>query len=683
MGRKQRLKKERRQREAKEGVLKVGHDGAGAASLGPPAAGWSWLDLLSTFLLLAAASVIVYSNVLDAPFVFDDVTIRDEAFLHAETFGEVVGVLFHESTDRRIGYMTFALNFWLNGLNTVGYHVVNLIIHILVGWLVFWLVRQTLYLANSLTGSPVTGGATGSSGTGRATRSSGTGRATGSSGSQEEHASQRASALGPDAIWSISFFAALLWLVHPVQIMGVTYIVQRLTSLSALLYLAAFAAYVAGRSTAGRKRYVMYALGVMAWLLSLGVKQNVALLPLVVLIYELWFLHDDPWQAVKAGWKWAAGAIAVVAATAFWYLGSGFWASMATRYAERGITPWERLLSESRVLVYYVSLILLPLPRRLNVDYDFTPSRSLIDPITTLPAVIIVLAAIGFAFWGARRYRFLSFAILWFLVNLAVESTVIPVDLAFEHRLYLPSIGLIAVGVGFVYRKLAPLHRYAAPVGLALIAILFGTWTYDRNQVWTDPVLLWRDNAMKSPGKARVHGNLGKAYLDAERYEEAALSFETAIGLDPTLIGAYTNLAVIQIDHFQNYEKATEYLNAALALNPNVPDAYLNLGVIALNTRQLPQAVELFKKVLELDPTNPVAHYNLAACYINLGDVPAALEVIDRGIEYWPAAHRLYLLKGRAYERMGDREAARQALERALELQPDDPEVRFFYEQLR
>jgi tetratricopeptide (TPR) repeat protein len=679
MGKKQRSKKGRRQarqrrgREDRAPEAKAGgnssRDGANAGGGGRDI-GHGWLDLLSTCLLLAAAAIIVYSNTLNAPFMFDDVTIRDESFLHAESFGDAIGVLFDDSSDRRIGYMTFALNFWLHGLNTIGYHVVNLLIHILAGWLVFWLVRRTLQLTGRLPGTGFAPAA-------------GAGTPKGEEGEGEESPGGGLLTSGPDAIWSIAFFSALLWLVHPVQIMGVTYIVQRLTSLSALLYLAAFAAYVAGRTSSGRRCYVFYSAAVAAWLLSLGVKQNVALLPLVLLIYEIYFFHDDPWRAVKAGWKWAAGASAAVAITAFWYLGPGFWSAMAARYAERGITPWERLLSEARVLVHYVSLIVLPLPSRLNVDYDFAPSRSLIDPITTLPAVLLVLAAVGFALWEARRYRFLSFAILWFLVNLAVESTVIPVDLVFEHRLYLPSIALIAVGVGVVYRGLAPMHEYAAPVGLALIAVLFGAWTYERNQVWTDPVLLWSDNALKSPGKARVHGNLGKAYLDAERYQDAARSFETAIRLDPTLIGAYTNLAVIQIDHFQDYDKATEYLNAALALNPNVPDAYLNLGVIALNTRRLPQAVELFERVLELDPSNPVAHYNLAACYINLGDIPAALEVLDRGIAYWPAGHRLYLLKGRAYERLGDLDAARQALERALQLQPDDPEVRFFYEQLR
>jgi len=676
MGRKQRLKKERRQAAAGTPDGKVAR---GIESRGR-------LETLSACLLLAAAVVIVYSNVLDAPFVFDDVTIRDKAFLHTETFSEAVGVLFDDSSDRRIGYLTFALNFWLHGLNTLGYHLVNLVIHILCGWLIFWLVHRTLTLPGVTLGAvPAAGRFAADSRAGRH-----------SDNAESVKTGSKRAPFGLDDAWNVAFFAALLWLVHPVQIMGVTYIVQRLTSLSALLYLTAFAAYVAGRTVPRRqedrgaskldlngKQYLFYATGIVAWLLSLGVKQNVALLPVLVIVYELYFFHEDPWEAVKAIWKWAAGAMAVVAVTAFWYLGSGFWSTMAALYAEREITVWERLLSEARALVYYVSLIALPLPSRLNVDYDFAVSRSLLNPITTLPAVLVVFAAIGFVFWGARRYRFLSFAILWFLVNLAVESTVIPVDLVFEHRLYLPSIGLIAVGVGAVYRGLTPLHKYAAPVGLSLVAILFGTWTYERNQVWTDPVLLWSDNALKSPEKARVHGNLGKAYLDAERHEEAARSFETAIRLDSTLIGAYTNLAVIQIDHFQNYDRATEYLNTALSLNPDVPDAYLNLGVIALNTRQLPQAVELFSKVLELDPSNPVAHYNLAACYINLSDIPMALQVLDRGIGYWPAGHRLYLLKGRAYERMGDLEAARQAIARARQLQPDDPEVRLYYEQIQ
>ena len=78
-----------------------------------------------------------------------------------------------------------------------------------------------------------------------------------------------------------------------------------------------------------------------------------------------------------------------------------------------------------------------------------------------------------------------------------------------------------------------------------LIVALFSYWTYQRNLVWKTPVTLWEDNAKKSPNKARVHGNLGKAYLDAKEYEKARREFEKAIALNPRLLGAYDNLAVI------------------------------------------------------------------------------------------------------------------------------------------
>ena len=185
-----------------------------------------------------------------------------------------------------------------------------------------------------------------------------------------------------------------------------------------------------------------------------------------------------------------------------------------------------------------------------------------------------------------------------------------------------------------------------------------------------------------------MHGNLGKALLDAGRYEEAAAAFENALQRDPNLLGAYSNLAIIHIDHLKQEDRAKAYLQAALERNPDYPDAHLNLGVIALNQgqhdrSQLSVAVQRFEKVLELDPKNLSAHCNLAACYMNLQDLSKAFEILDRGLSYWPAGHRLYVLKGRAYLMLQDRPAARQALARAYALRPDDPEVRQWYAQVR
>ena len=622
-----------------------------------------WIDSIlknpfPALLFLEGVSVLLYINIFHAPFVFDDVTIRDNARIHVDSLSELFGILFDSTHDRRIGYFTFALNFYVGGLDTYGYHLVNHLLHLISGGLVFWLVSTTLKLP-------------------RLCRSA-TRKQAGLSGELMGTENQAD---------KIAFFTALIWLVHPVQIQTVTYIVQRLAGLSALLFLTAFAFYLKGRLSLDRERYLFFGLSALAGLISLGVKQNVAVLPFFIVLYDLYFFSEAPWEALKKRIKWVFLLGVFLILVTLFYLGPSFWATLQERFAQREFTMGQRLLSEARVVLYYLSLIALPLPSRLNVDYDFPVSISLFDPVTTLPSVGVVLVGIGYAFKVAGKRPLLSFAILWYFGNLAIESTIIPLDLVFEHRLYLPSLAPIAVVTAFVSQKFSG-RKEAGVLLLATIAVIFGFWTFQRNEVWTDPVRLWSDNVQKSPNKARVHGNLGKALLDAGQYKAAAAAFENALQRDPNLIGAYNNLATIYIDHLKQYDRAKTYLYAALERFPDYPDAYLNLGVIALNQgqhdrSQFPAAVQAFEKVLELDPKNLMAHRNLAACYMNLQEFSEAFLVLDRGLSFWPAGYGLYLLKGRAYLMLKDLPAARQAFARAYALRPDDPEVRHWYAQVR
>lgn len=616
---------------------------------------------LAAFVVFATAVFLVYAHTLHAPFVFDDITIRDNAFLHPKTPGELIDVLFMTLPDhwagdasighRRIGYLTFATNFYFHGLDPFGYRLTNVVIHLLNGLLIYWLVAKTLMLAQwggSFRGTPPC--LRGVAGEDFTTR--------------EAH--------------QIAFFVALIWLVHPVQIQAVTYIVQRLASLAALFSLLAFVFYLQGRLREDRWRYGFYGLSVLAGLLAMGVKQNAVVLPFLIFLYDIYFFHDSPWAGIKKQWQplLLLGVFLLVATLI--YMGPSVWARL------EGPVPMEqRLLTEARVILHYLSLLVLPLPSRLVADYDFALSTSLWQPLSTLFAVGAIVALIALALRTARKCRLLSFSILWFFGCLAIESTIVPLELAFEHRLYLASIGPIGAAAVVTFRMLPVDSRWISPALLSVATVVFAAWTYERNEVWGDPVRLWTDTVQKSPGKARVHGNLGKALLDAGRYDEAAAAFETALRLDPSLGGAYNNLAVIYIDHLKQYDRAKDWLSAALQRYPNFASAYLNLGVIALNQRDLPEAIRLFSRVLELDPQNQSAHYNLAACYINLRQFREAITTLDRGISYWPAAHRLYVLKGRASLMAGDIEQARVAFEKAYALAPNEPEVRYRYDQAK
>lgn len=201
--------------------------------------------------------------------------------------------------------------------------------------------------------------------------------------------------------------------------------------------------------------------------------------------------------------------------------------------------------------------------------------------------------------------------------------------------------------------------------------------------MWQDPVTLWEDNVKKSPNRARVHGNLGKAYLDKGQYEKARLKFEKVIKLDSRLLGAYDNLATIYIDHFRQYDRARAYLNEAIRRNPDYPSPYLNLGVINLHLRQLPEAIINFKKVLELDPENHLGHFNLAAAYFNLRNYEEAVSIIKKGINIWPGSSKLYGLLGVTWYHKGERAKAEAALTRALDLDPSNGMAESYMKKLR
>jgi len=188
--------------------------------------------------------------------------------------------------------------------------------------------------------------------------------------------------------------------------------------------------------------------------------------------------------------------------------------------------------------------------------------------------------------------------------------------------------------------------------------------------VWQDPIRLWEDNVKKSPDKARVHGNLGKAYLDRGEYEKARVAFERTIDLDPTSLGAYDNLATIYINHLIQYDRARNYLHEAIRRNPDYPSAYLNLGVINLRLKQLPEAIENFAKVLDLDPKSLLGHFNLAAAYFNLRDYQKAISILEKGVSIWPRSSKLYGLLGLTYSEKKEWKLAENALEKAVSLNP-------------
>ena len=249
-------------------------------------------------------------------------------------------------------------------------------------------------------------------------------------------------------------------------------------------------------------------------------KENSAVLPVALALTDIWFF-DSAWLkkawAVcrKTGWKVRAAAAAALLSSSF-YAFTVVLPKLLSGYAHRDFNLVERLLTEGRVVVWYMSLLLWPDPARLSMEHEFEISTSLFSPLTTLPALLLIAALIFLAIRFRKRFPVITYGIAWFFLNLVIESTIIPLELVFEHRLYLPSMGFYLSGCGAfcdsfpagrqtaLRSRICKGRLLAASIGAACLALL----TFIRNGVWENKVTIHYDAVDKSArqptGKRRL-----------------------------------------------------------------------------------------------------------------------------------------------------------------------------------
>lgn len=491
--------------------------------------------------VIVAITALIYAGALHAPFVFDDFpNIVKNPYVQRfdGDFGDWIAVAFESPSQRPIANLSFALNHYFDPNDPTGYHAVNIVIHLINGVLVYAL-GLTLFV-----------------------------RARSSPGVVAPPSAQDMLAAG---------FAAILFVAHPIQVQSVTYIVQRMNSLEALFYLSALLLYIAGRdaSTSG-SRYRRWSVCVVCWALALGSKQTAITLPAVVFLYEWYFVRDlnRSWLRQHAGHFVAAAVVGLL------LLATQIELLNLAGYADRDFTLGERLLTQLRVVVFYLGLVLLPLPSRLTLSHAFATSHSWTDPPTTLLSGLAIVAALVGAMALARRWRLVSFGILWFLLHLVLESSVLPLEMVFEHRLYLPMIGIDLIAAYLLFGAGGRLWvmRSAVAVG---IAIALCAATVVRNETWSAPVTLWTDVVAKNPLDHRAQFNLGVALSDQQRYREAIEHHRESIRLHPDNAKAQNGLGVALAGNGR-YAEAVRHFAASLRLDPTDPETRNNI-VVALS----------------------------------------------------------------------------------------------------
>jgi protein O-mannosyl-transferase len=588
---------------------------------------------LLSILLLSVLSIIIYSNTFNAPFLFDDVSnITENPHMRLTDINiqSLKNAAFSRpSWARPIPNISFALNYYLDQYHVVGYHAVNIAIHIINGILVYLLALFTFRLLG----------------------------------------------LSPFKIRVMSLFASLIFIAHPINTQSVTYLVQRMNSMAALFYLLSLILYIKARLSKIRwKRWALFLCVALSAILAMGSKQIAATLPFIIIVYECYFFQDLTGCLRKKNIAYIILPLAVLVALTLIYLGENPINRILAGYSRRDFTLVERLLTQPRVVIFYISLILLPLPSRMNLIHHVDTSHSLIEPITTLISLVIIAALIYLSIHGARRKRLISFAIAWFFISLAIESSFIGLEMIFEHRLYLPMVAicLMVPYILFTYR----LNKATITVAVIMVMLL-GYATYTRNTTWKDAVTLWSDVVKKNPVSHRGYNNLGMALTDNRRFKEAIDNFRLALKIKPDYAETYNNLGnTFMRQGFT--DKAINVYSHALTINRSYKKTYNNLGLALASQGRFDEAIDNYLKTISLKYDYEDAHNNLAIALAEKGKFEEAIKQFREAIKIHPTYENAHYNLSLVLLRKGKLKEAENHLRTALKINPNDAKTHYY-----
>ncbi len=549
--------------------------------------------------------LLVYSNTLDAPFHFDDTNniVYNPWIKDLRNFTDL-DIINKHFRSRYIGYLTFALNYSLHGLDVRGYHLVNIFIHILNSLLLYWLLTLT-FRTPFFT---VPGGHL-------------------SDGSRN----------------FIALFTALFFAVHPLQVQAVTYIVQRFTSLATLFYLLSLALYIKWRE-GGEQRTewsasgaLLYTASFLSAFLAMNTKEIAFTLPVVMVLYEVLFFGGKM-KIRKRAFSLAPFflvilliplALANTEGPLVFMKGVSMNEEAVNLSGERSsISRGDYLFTQFRVIVTYIRLLFLPVNQ--NIDHDYPVFNSFFSPEVVLSFLLLVSVIISgmYLYRLSKRpenkdgswLRLISFGIFWFFITLAPESSVVPIlDVIFEHRVYLPSIGFF---IAFTAAVEAGRERWGDRAAYAKKAVVYAVLTvvlalsgaaYAKNEIWKDDASLWRNAVEGSPNKARPHANLGLAYAKQGRTDEAIQEFETALKLVPHLVEVHYDLGVAYAAQGRIDEAIKEY-QETIRLMPDHARAHNNLGLAYIDQGRTDDAIREFQILSRISPNE----YPLASKFIEM-----------------------------------------------------------------
>ena len=605
---------------------------------------------IHAFLFVTALIFLVYSNTFQSSWQVDDeqnIFLNSNLHLSELTVEQISRTIrAHPSGKvyRPLSCLTFALNWYFGEDNVWGYHVVNTAIHILTAWILFLTLRLLLQI----------------------------------------HYQEKNSQL----IDAAALLGALFWALSPIQTQAVTYIVQRMASMAAMFSIFGIYAYLRGRyAVVQRKKYLWVALCLFSFCAALGSKENAILLPASLILVEAAFFRH---HFSKKNIIFFIFVAIVAFSTVFFLVRSesnifslnklfGF----INEYAGRSFTLKERVLTEPRILLLYLSQILIPNVAKLSIEHDVVLSTSFFSPWTTLPAIIFILFIILTSLFFLKKYPLFCFPVLFFFLNHSVESTIVPLELVFEHRNYLPSLFLFLPVGTFVSNILyntppqLTFRRISTAFCIIFSLVIFGHATYTRNQAWATAGSLWTDAIRKAPKSSRAAHNLGVWYRQFGQYRAAYYYFQRALQhaeKSPTPVTT-KELALNGLGSVSyvlgNYEQSLIFFDQCLDVDEKSEVCLENQALAYLYLDFPEKALFTARKLLHEHPTSVSYQYLSALSAYKIGDIDSALQWMQKIVKQSLNNHEGMYLTGILLIKKGAVQNSLFFLERAVHLSPN------------
>jgi len=547
---------------------------------------------LVAVIILAVAVVVVYWNSLPGEFVLDDnASILENPQLRAHQ--PLTAVLTPPDQDPEaprwrgpVVGLSLALNHAQGAFEPRGYHVFNLLAHLLVTLALYGCIRA---------------------------------------------------ALGRDEGSGVALASALLWAVHPLLTDSVTYVIQRTTVLMGLFYMVGLLAIL--RSDTARRPRTWHVVALVSCLLGMLSKESMVTAPVMYAIADRVFLAPS-WREV-----WRRRRLLYIGLAATWLALA--WIMVVSPHAgniglDVTMGPVGYLLTQPEVIWHY--LLLVVWPRDLILDYGFA------EPVAfgaaLLPGLLLVgllvITALGFR--GRSRLAFLG---AWFFITLSPTSSVVPIvkEVGAERRMYLPLMALVVLGViggRWLLRRLVRTDRVRTGWAVALVAVIagaLGAVTVDRNRDYHDPLALWQETVRQRPRNVRAHSGLGVALVREGRLEEAEVAYCRALEIDAAYPEAAYNLGRA-LSRLERHDEALEAYLAALELTPDNFKAHNNAGNTLLRLGRPAEAEVRFRDVIRLDPSGPFGHNGLGLALWAQGQLEQAAEQFEAALARRPSYDR-------------------------------------------